>query len=273
MNNRVCRFVFVLAVGWMLNVATVVRAEVIGSEISYKSGDVSLKGYIAYDNAIKGKRPGVLVIHEWWGHNDHARNRAKMLAGLGYTALALDMYGDGKFADHPKQAGEFMTAAIKDAEGSKAKFNEAKKVLQSHETVDAGKIGAIGFCFGGGVALRMARDGADLSGVVAFHSGPPAEPPAVKGNVKTPMLVINGAEDGFLKPEAIAAFVKEMVEVNADLTYISMPGVRHSFTNPQADEFQKKFNLPALAYDKQADERSWAAMREFFNRVFGNSGK
>lgn len=272
MNIKGCKFILVLA--FMLNSATFVGAEVIGSEISYKSGDVSLKGYIAYDNAIKGKRPGVLVIHEWWGHDGHARNRAKMLAGLGYTALALDMYGDGKFADHPKQAGEYAAAVRKDLEGSKAKFNEAKKVLQSHATVDAGKIGAIGFCFGGGVALTMAREGEDLSGVVAFHSGLPAEPPAVKGRAKAPMLVINGADDGFIKPEAIAAFMKEMVEANADLTYISMQGVRHSFTNPQADEFQKKFNLPDLAYDKQADERSWAAMREFFKRVFaGKPGK
>lgn len=262
---------FLLVFYFTLNISSLAYAKVLTKEIDYKAGDTSLKGYIAYDDAIKGKRPGILVVHEWWGHNDHARNRAKMLAGLGYTALALDMYGDGKFADHPQKAGEFMNAAFQDWEGSKAKFNEAKKVLQAHETVDPKKIGAIGFCFGGAVSLRMARDGADLAGVVAFHSALPLEPPVTKNKVTASIMVVNGGEDSFLKPEAVGAFMQEMVAANADLTYLSLPGIKHSFTNPQADEFQKKFNLPALAYDKQADERSWLVMKNFFQRVFGKS--
>ncbi|OGW16424.1 MAG: dienelactone hydrolase [Nitrospinae bacterium RIFCSPLOWO2_12_FULL_47_7] len=249
----------------MTNIA---YAKVQAREVNYKAGDVSLKGYIAYDDAIKGKRPGILVVHEWWGHNQHARSRAKMLAGMGYTALALDMYGDEKFADHPQKAGEFMDAAFKDWEGSKAKFNEAKKVLQEHETVDRKKIGVIGFCFGGAVSLRLAREGEDLAGVAAFHSALPMDPPVAKNKVLASILVINGAEDPFLKPETVGAFMREMVEANVDLTYLSLPGIKHSFTNPQADEFQKKFNLPALAYDKRADDRSWYAMQSFFKRVF-----
>jgi dienelactone hydrolase len=267
------RYVFIsLFVCFTLNMTAVAGAEVQGKEISYKASGATLKGYIAYDDAVKGKRPGILVVHEWWGHNQHARDRAKMLASLGYTALALDMYGDGKVADHPDKAGEFVNEAFKDWEGSKAKFNEAKKVLQAHETVDPEKIGAIGFCFGGGVSLRLAREGADLAGVVAFHSALPLEPPVAKNQVKASVLVINGGEDSFLKPESVGSFVQEMVAANADFTYLSLPGVKHGFTNPQADEFQKKFNMGALAYDKQADQRAWSAMQVFFKRVF-NTGK
>ncbi|MGK0179539.1 MAG: dienelactone hydrolase, partial [Nitrospinales bacterium] len=145
-------------------------AGILTEEVSYTSGGVNLKGYLVYDDSIKGKRPGVLVVHEWWGHNEHARERARMLAKLGYTALAVDMYGDGKVAEHPKKAGEFMNAAFTDWEGSQAKFNAAKNLLQSHATVDPKRIASIGFCFGGAVSLRMARGGADLAAVVAFHS-------------------------------------------------------------------------------------------------------
>jgi len=247
-------------------------AEVKTQEVTYSSGGATLKGYLAYDDSLQGKRPGILVVHEWWGHNKHARNKAEALAKLGYTALAVDMYGDGKTADHPDKAGEFMNAAFKDWEGSEAKFNAAKKLLQDHKTVDAGKIGAIGFCFGGAVSLRMARGGADLKGVVAFHSALPLEPPVGKGTVTAEVMVINGSDDGFLNPETVASFVKEMVEANAGLTYISLAGVKHSFTNPQADEFREKFNISALQYDKQADARSWKALRGFFQRVFNEGG-
>ncbi len=178
------------------------------------------------------------------------------------------MYGDGKLADHPDKAGEFMNAAFKNWEASKARFREAKKILQSHETVDAEKIGAIGFCFGGAVSIRMARGGEDLKGVVAFHSSLPNQPPIDKGKMSASILVINGAEDSFLASDKVASFVKEMVDANTDFIYMSLKGVRHSFTNPMADEFSKKFNLPALKYDKQADKKSWRAMDRFFQRVF-----
>ncbi|PIQ95348.1 MAG: dienelactone hydrolase [Nitrospinae bacterium CG11_big_fil_rev_8_21_14_0_20_56_8] len=251
-----------------LSVAATAQAEIIAKEVNYTSGGTALKGYLAYDDSIKGKRPGILVVHEWWGHNDHARNRARMLAELGYTALAVDMYGDGKTADHPKQAGEFMHAAFQDWEGSKAKFNEAMKLLQSQATVDPEKIASIGFCFGGAVSLRMARGGAKLAGVVAFHSALPTEPPVTPGSVQAAVLVINGSEDSFLQPEQVGAFTKEMVAAIADFTYISLAGVKHSYTNPRADEFSQKFNLPNLQYDKSADARSWLAMQQFFHRIF-----
>ena len=236
--------------------------------VKYSSGGIQLTGFLAYDDAIKGKRPGILVVHEWWGHNKHAQNKARKLAELGYTALALDMYGSGKLADHPDKAGEFMNAAFKNWDASQAKFREAKKLLQAHKTVDPEKIGAIGFCFGGAVSIRMARGGEDLKGVVGFHSALPDQPKLAKDQVSASILVINGAADGFLNSDTIAAFVKEMVDANVDFRYMSLKGVRHSYTNPQADEFSKKFNLPALKYDKAADQRSWKAMHRFFQRVF-----
>lgn len=249
-----------------LSLATVAHAEVQTEEIEYTHNGITLKGYLAYDSAIKGKRPGVLVVHEWWGHNEHARDRARMLAKIGYTALAVDMYGNGKTADHPKKAGEFMNAAFKDWENSKARFNKAKDVLQSHKTVDAERIGAIGFCFGGAVSLRMARGGADLDGVVAFHSSLPLQPAVT--NVKASVLVINGSQDSFLKPETVGSFSSQMMMGNVDFTYMNLQGVKHSYTNRQADEFRKKFDIGALEYNKKADERSWKAMQKFFQRVF-----
>jgi dienelactone hydrolase len=237
-------------------------------EIDYSSGGARLKGYLAYDDSVKGKRPGVLVVHEWWGHNEHARDRARMLAKLGYTALAVDMYGDGKFAEHPKKAGEFMNAAFKDWEGSQAKFNAAKKLLQSHATVDPERIASIGFCFGGAVSLRMARGGADLDAVVAFHSALPTDPPVSKGKVKAAVLVINGADDAWLDPKAVASFKQEMSSSTRDFKYINLKGAKHSYSNKQADEFSKKFKLDNLQYNKSADQKAWAAMQALFKRVF-----
>ncbi len=255
----------------ILGFAGVAHAEIQTQEIDYTQNGTSLKGYIAYDDTIKGKRPGVLVVHEWWGYNEHARDRARMLAQIGYTALAIDMYGDGKIADHPKKAGEFMNAAFKDWETSKARFNKAREILQSHKTVDAKRIGAIGFCFGGAVSIRMARGGADLAGVVAFHSALPLEPAIT--NMKASVLVINGSQDPFLKPETVGSFSSQMMAGNVDFTYMNMAGVKHSFTNKQADEFRKKFDIGALEYNKQADERSWSAMQKFFWRVFNQAKK
>ena len=244
------------------------QAGVQTKEIEYSSGGAKLKGYLAYDDSIKGKRPGVLVVHEWWGHNEHARDRARMLAKLGYTALAVDMYGDGKFAEHPKKAGEFMNAAFADWEGSQAKFNAAKKLLQSQATVDPKRIASIGFCFGGAVSLRMARGGADLDAVVAFHSALPTDPPVSAGQVKAAVLVINGADDAWLDPKAVASFKKEMSSAAKDFKYIDLKGAKHSYSNRQADEFSKKFKLDNLQYNKEADEKAWDAMQALFKRVF-----
>ena len=157
-----------------------------------------LKGYLAFDDSVEDKRPGVLVVHEWWGHNEYARKRARMLAELGYTALAVDMYGDGKEAAHPDDAAKFAGEVMQKMEVAKGRFAAAMKVLQNHETTHADRIVAIGYCFGGGVVLHMARFGVDLDGVVNFHGLLATSKPAQSGVVKAKILVCHGAEDQFI---------------------------------------------------------------------------
>jgi len=161
---------FIMVMFFMMLATSSVYAEIQTEEVQYKQGEVTLKGYLAYDDSVDGKRPGVLVVHEWWGHNPYARKRAEMLAELGYTAFAVDMYGDGKLADHPETAGEFSSAVMQDITGiGKARFLAALDQLKQHSTTDPKRIAAIGYCFGGGTVLHMARLGVDLDGVVSFH--------------------------------------------------------------------------------------------------------
>jgi dienelactone hydrolase len=238
-----------------------------GKQVEYSADGVTLKGYIAYDDRATGKRPGVLVVHEWWGHNEHARKRAEMLAELGYVALAVDMYGDGKQADHPEDAGKFAGEVMGNMPAMKARFMAALDFLRKHESVDPTRIGAIGFCFGGGVVLGMAREGMDLKGVVSFHGSIATETPAAKGKVKAKILVCNGADDKFVSAEAIKDFKKEMRTAGADFTFIDYPDAVHAFTNPAATGLGKKFGM-AIAYNEKADKKSWEDMRRFFERVF-----
>ncbi len=242
-------------------------AAVQGKEVTYRAGNTVLKGYLATDSAKKGPRPGILVVHEWWGHNDYARQRARMLAELGYTALAVDMYGNGKQAAHPEDAGKFAGEVAKNAELAKARFLAAMKLLQSQPEVQANKIAAIGYCFGGAVVLEMARLGLPLAGVVSFHGSLGTSHPAKPGVVKAKVLVLNGDADPFTKPEQITAFKQEMQAAGVDYTFISYPGAKHSFTNPQADDYGRRFNLP-LAYNAEADRASWAEMQRFFQQIF-----
>jgi len=235
--------------------------------INYTDGETQLKGYLAYDNAIKGRRPGVLVVHEWWGQNAYARKRAEMLAGLGYTALALDMYGEGKTATHPENAAKFSSAVRKNMELATKRFKAALNVLKSQPTVDPEKIAAIGYCFGGAIVLEMAREGLDLDGVASFHGTLGTTHPAQPGKVKARIRVFTGADDPFVPDKDIKAFKQEMDAAGADYRIITYPGAKHSFTNPDADKFGKEFDLP-LAYNKEADEQSWQAMQEFFKEIF-----
>jgi len=245
---------------------TAAEAAVVAKEIDYKANGTVMKGYLAYDDKIKGKRPGVLVVHEWWGLNDYARKRARMLAELGYTALALDMYGDGKQAHHPDDANKFSSELMKNQDAAKARFNAAYDVLAKQDTVDPQRIAAIGYCFGGAVVLEMARSGADLKGVVSFHGNLATSHPAQTGAVKAKLLVLTGADDPFVPPEQVEQFKKEMDAAGVDYKLISYPGAKHSFTNPGADKFGKEFNLP-LQYNKAADQASWKEMQDFFKQV------
>jgi dienelactone hydrolase len=247
--------------------ASSASAKVSGREVEYRVGDTVLKGYLAENSSLKGKRPAVLVVHEWWGHNEYARKRARMLAELGYVALAVDMYGDGKTAQHPDDAGKFAGEVMKNKAVGEARFNAALDFIKQQPSVDQTKIAAIGYCFGGGVVLHMARQGADLKGVVSFHGSLATDSPAKEGAVKAKVLVFSGDADKMIPPEQVTAFKDEMTKAGASFRFVGYPGVLHSFTNPDADAFAKKFNLP-MAYDKKADQDSWAQAKKFFKEIF-----
>ncbi|MEW6427134.1 MAG: dienelactone hydrolase family protein [Thermodesulfobacteriota bacterium] len=259
----------ILAVALFALTATHAAAAVIGEPVDYLVGDKRFTGYLARDDGQTAKRPGVLVVHEWWGHNDYARKRARMLAELGYVALALDMYGDGRQAAHPQEASAFSSSVRANLPEAKERFLAAMRLLQEQPGVDPARIGAIGYCFGGGIVLEMARQGLDLAAVVSFHGALATEMPAAPGTIKARILVCNGGADGFVKPEQIAAFIDEMRAAEAAFVFASYPGAKHSFTNPEADGLAAKFKLP-IAYDEKADQQSWNDMRSLLADVFAN---
>jgi dienelactone hydrolase len=257
---------WIVAVAILLLGAVEAQGAIVEQEIQYQS-DTMLKGYIVYDDRHQGKRPGVLVVHEWWGHNEYARVRARMLAKLGYVALAVDMYGDGRQADHPEDAKQFSSELKRDWSIASARFMAAMSLLNSHPMVDADKTAAIGYCLGGAIVLQMARDGMDLDAVVSFHGSLSTPNPARPGIVKAKIMVAHGRADPFVTDEQVAGFVSEMDQVGADFRVFAYEGAMHSFTNPDADRFGEKFNMP-LKYDRLADDASWAAMRSLFDEVF-----
>ncbi len=237
------------------------------NDVAYTSNGTTLKGFLAYDKNKEGKRPGIIVVHEWWGQNQYPRDRAVMLAKLGYIALAVDMYGDGKTAEHPDDAGKFAMAVMQKMDTAKARFNAGLKFLKEQPQTDTNKIAAIGYCFGGGIVLRMALAGDDLDGVVSFHGDLPTDKVNNPDQVKAKILVCNGADDPFNPKEKIEGFKKAMDEAGVNYEFINYPGAVHGFTNPDADSLGKKFNLP-LAYNKEADEKSWNEMKSFLNDIF-----
>ena len=260
MSRYVCIWVLFFSPGLL-------QAALREQAVTYSAGETTLLGYLAWDDAKGDKQPGVLVVHEWWGLNDYARQRAKMLAKLGYTALAVDMYGDGKSSEHAAEAAAFMSSVLARAEVSQQRFLAAKDFLQQQSSVDPGKIAAIGYCFGGATVLNMARLGTDLAAAVSFHGNLATQTPAQAGQVKARVLVLNGADDGFVSVQSIMAFEKEMILAGADYRFVNYLGVRHGFTNPDADRLGKANKLP-IAYDAEADKQSWQAMQQLFGEVF-----
>jgi dienelactone hydrolase len=239
------------------------RAAVRTEEVEYRQGETVLQGYFAWDDAAQGPRPGVLVVHEWWGHNAHARRQAERLAASGYVAFALDMFGKGRLAAHPSEAPAFVMEMLQQAGVAEARFDAALAELKARAGVDSSRIGAVGYCFGGGVVLEMARAGKDLDAVATFHGSLATETPAPKGRVRPQLLVLTGAADPLVPEEQVKAFEKEMKAAGARAAVIRYPGVKHSFTNPDAGTH----GMPQLEYDARADERSWNAMLRMFRRV------
>ncbi len=242
-------------------------AEVRGEEFIYTLDGKPFMGYLARDTSLEGARPGVLVVHEWWGHNAYARQRANMLAAEGYVALALDMYGGGQHTVDPQQAQAMMKMAVGEEGAIGRRFQAALRELVLHPAVDRRRTAAIGYCFGGGVVLNMARAGAPLRGVVSFHGS--LEPQVeIKPDARHPrVLVFNGEADPFVKPEHVTALKQEMAAAGIALRYVGYPGVLHSFTNPGADAIGERHGLP-LKYDADADRDSWQQTLSFLSEVF-----
>lgn len=243
-------------------------AAVQSKEIHYTSADgTELLGYYAWDDRLKAKRPGVIVVHEWWGLNDYARRRARELAQLGYAALAIDMYGGGKHTEHASEAMEMMHGATIDSKTSYNRALAGLELLKAQAEVDPQKIAAIGYCFGGKIVLDMARQGMDLNGVVSFHGVLATATPAEKGKVKAKVLVLNGDADKFIPATDIAAIQKEMKDADVDFIFYSYPGAKHAFTSPDADRLGQE-NKMDIAYNAKADKDSWKKMQAFFNKLF-----
>lgn len=231
--------------------------------VTYKAGDTTMKGVVVFDDAVQGKRPGIVIVHEWWGITQHTRDEAKAFAAKGYTTFVADMYGDAKTADNPKDAGALAGSVMKDPKVMEARFTAAQTALASHPTVDAAHIAAIGYCFGGAVVINMARAGADLDAVAGFHATLGLNTPApAAGTVKAKILVLNGSDDPFVKPEEYATLEKEFHAAKADYRVVTYPGAVHAFTNPEATELGKKFNLP-LRFDAKANEAATAESLTF----------
>lgn len=244
----------------------IAEIDIRGEEVSYETDSTTMKGYMAWNTGSGEKRPGILVIHEWWGHNDYTRQRADMLAELGYVAFAIDMYGEGKQAKHPEEAGKFAGMVMQNMEEAEARFNAALELLKQNEHVDPDKIAAIGYCFGGSVALTMANAGADLDAVAAFHSG--INLPVGPGEaLKAKVLVCNGADDPMIPPTDVAAFTGAMDSIGADYKYVSYENAVHAFTSKAADSLGQKFELP-LAYNEEADRKSWDELKALLEEVF-----
>lgn len=255
------------------SLGSVAWGKVVGRTVTYSAGDVKLQGYLAEDKTIKaaGGKPAVLVVHEWWGLNEYARKRARMLAKQGYVAMAVDMFGNGKTAAHPQEAGKFAGELTKNRELAERRFDAALDFIRKQPSVDGRRIAAIGYCFGGGIVLQMARQGKDLKGVVSYHGTLATDAPARQGEVKAKILVFNGEADKMVPPEQVTAFKEEMEKAGAPYRYVGYPGAQHSFTNPDAGRLAKQFDLP-LAYDAKADLDSWGQTLTFLREIFQKGG-
>ncbi len=235
--------------------------------IAYQSKNTSHVGYLAWDSDLEDPRPGIIVIHEWWGLNQYIRERADMLASQGYCALAIDMYGNGMEAETPDQAGEAMNAVLGDMEVGTDRLKAGYDALLAQSQVDAGKTAAIGYCFGGAMALHMARIGMPLKAATSFHGALGSFHKPAQGEVRANVLVCHGGDDAMVSMDDVAAFEKEMDEAKAQYEVIVHEGAEHGFTSKEADENGKKYGIP-VGYNAKADSESWAAMLSQFGRSF-----
>ncbi len=257
--------IFFLSLLLMMN-TNLAGAEIKTQTVTYQYGGVTMKGYLAWDNAVQGKRPGILVVHEWWGLNDYAKRRAEQLAKMGYVALAADMFGEGKTAEHPDEAGAMIEAVRKDLNTWLGRANAALKVLRDQPMVDPTKLAAIGYCFGGATVLQLAYSGADLVAVASFHGSLPV--PESTKDIKARILILHGEADTFITSETVQKLKAGLDQGKVRYKFVSYPGAVHGFTVPGSE----KRGIKNIAYNPQADSQSWQEMVHLFQEVFG-SGK
>lgn len=234
-------------------------------KINYQIAGTNYIGYVHYDEAEKGKRPGILVVDEWWGLTDYGRDRARELASLGYISMVADMFGNGKTVEDPTRAQQLASTFYNDPELAQTRLEAAMEFLKSYPQTDHSKIGAIGYCFGGFVVLNAAKLGSDLKGVVSFHGGLGGVKPDTE-KMKAKVLICHGADDPFENPN-VENFIKQMDEAGVDYSFIVYPNATHAFSNPKATERGEKFHMP-IKYNEAADKASWDAMKEFFKKIF-----
>ncbi len=249
----------------MFLVASVAHAKVRSQPVEYKSGDTVFEGYLAFDDAVKGKRPGVLVVHAWMGLDDDAKKRADMLAGLGYVAFVADIYGKGNRPKNREEAAKFAGKYKGDRALLRTRVNAGFTAMVKNPKVDATRTAATGYCFGGTTVLELARSGTAVGGVVSFHGGLDSLTPADGKNIKAKVLVLHGASDAGIKPLDLAAFQKELTDAKVDWQLVSYGGAVHCFTHVSAGTDTST----GCAYDAKADARSWAEMQRFFTELFG----
>jgi len=243
---------------------TAANAAVKTKVVTYTYDGTTLKGFLAWDDSIKGQRPGILLVHEFWGLNDYARKRAEELAKLGYVAFACDIYGEGKTTENPKEAGKFAGEVRMNLKTWQGRATAGLKVLQDNELVDGQNLAAIGYCFGGSTALQLAYTGAPVKAVATFHAALPAPTPEQAKAIKAKVLICHGADDTFIPKDAIAKFRAALDAAKVDYKFISYPGTVHSFTVPGAE----KVGVEGLRYNEAADRDSWMQMQTLFRAVF-----
>lgn len=248
----------------LLWTAAACRAEIKTEAVEYRHGNTVLEGLLAYDSARTGKRPGVLIVHQWKGLGAYEKKRAEMLAGLGYTVFALDMYGKGVRADNPKDASALAAKYKDDRALMRDRARAGLDVLKKNARTDSERVAAIGYCFGGTTVLELARSGADIDGVVSFHGGLGTPKPQDALNIRAKVLALHGADDPFVPPAEVMGFEDEMRQAKTDWQLVSYGGAVHSFTDAGAGTDNSK----GAAYNEKADHRSWTAMRNFFDELF-----
>jgi len=255
---------------WLLVLALAggAEAKLVTRTVEYKQDGTVCRGYLAYDDAVPGRRPGVLVVHEWYGLNDFAKKKAEELAPLGYVALAADMYGGGRSTTDREEAARLSGALRNQPQLLRARARAGLDCLAAQPQVDPKRLAAMGFCFGGTTVLELAYSGADLKGAVSFHGGLPLPQPGEGKNIRVKILVLHGADDPFVKPHEIASFEEALRQAGADWQLVIFSGAVHSFTNPEAN----KAGVPGVAYNARVAARAFGYMKLFFREIFGGAG-